>query len=86
MRTKKEIADEFRSDSFFKQAIESTTGDDRKVIAESVEHMFVDLLFSMEEFIEKVNADPVACAEFMRVISGDTAVVNSEPHATGSLG
>ena len=86
MRTKKEIREQLINDPLYVTAIHSSTEEDRKKIEGALEPLFVDLISSLEMFIEKVKADPEAQAELTRVLSGDRRVVNSEPSTSGSTG
>jgi hypothetical protein len=86
MRTKQQIRDLLVNDPLYRRAILAGTEEDRKKIQAMLEPLFVNLISQMDEFAEKVVADPEACAELIRGLTGDREVVNSESATSGSTG
>lgn len=86
MRSKKEILDQLVNDPLYKSAVLSSTEEDRKRIEATLQPLFVDLMSSMDLFIEQIKADPEAQAELARGLSKNRIVVNNEPSITGSTG
>lgn len=86
MRTKKEIRDELVNDPIWQSALNSVDGEEKKKIVSAVEPLLIDLISSMDEFMDALKADPEAIAELSRGLTGEKQVVNSEPVASGSTG
>lgn len=78
MRTKKEIRDELVNDPIWQSALSSIDEEEKKKIVGAVEPLLIDLISSMDEFMDALKADPEAIAELSHKSDAQKAVCGAD--------
>ena len=86
MRTKQDIWDELLNNPAYKAAVEKVDPKEKVAIESFLGGKFLDALFELEKYVQRVNTDPQLLSEFEQALSGNSSVFNAKSSVSGSAG